>query len=84
MEDVDGNVAAGVLRELFGTEMTGYVGTCATCGRTAALGESAAFPGGPGLVLRCANCDALLVVVTRVRAVRCVDLMGLVALRPPA
>lgn len=84
MEGVDGNVAAGVLRELFGTEMTGYVGTCGSCGWAGALGESAAFPGGPGLVLRCPHCDGLLMVITRVRGVRCVDLMGLAALDAPA
>jgi hypothetical protein len=84
MENLDGNAAAGVLREVFGTEMTGYAGTCGSCGTTAALGESAAFTGGPGTVLRCARCDGLLIGITRVRGVRCVDLMGLAALDPPA
>jgi hypothetical protein len=82
MEGVDGNAAAGVLLEVFGTEMTARAGTCASCGRTAPLGESAAFPGGPGLVIRCTSCDGLLVVITRIREVRCVDLMGLASLEP--
>lgn len=84
MEGVDGNAAAGVLREVFGTEMTAYAGTCGSCGTTAALGESGAFPGGPGLVIRCGRCDGLLAVITRVRGVHCVDLMGLAALEAPA
>jgi hypothetical protein len=37
MDGVDGNAAAGVLREVFGTEMTAYIGTCGSCGRVAAL-----------------------------------------------
>jgi hypothetical protein len=84
MDGVDGNAAAGVLREVFGTEMTAYIGTCGSCGRIAALGESAAFPGGPGMVIRCAGCDGLLVVITEIRDMRCVDLMGLAALDAPA
>lgn len=84
MEGVDGNAAAGVLREVFGTEMTGYAGTCGSCGAAAPLAESAAFTGGPGTVLRCDRCDGLLIVITRIRKVSCVDLMGLAALDAPA
>ena len=80
MESLDGNAVAGVLRNVFGVEMTDSAGTCGSCGTTAVLGESAAFPGGPGTVIRCCHCDGLLMVITLVRGVHCVDLMGLAAL----
>ena len=32
MEALDGNAIAGLLQEVFGTEMTTALGMCATCG----------------------------------------------------
>jgi Family of unknown function (DUF6510) len=66
MDDaLDGNAAAGALSEVFAAELTAAVTTCATCGDTRALGALRAYMTGPGVVLRCAGCNA-----TQVRVVR--------------
>jgi hypothetical protein len=77
---VDGNAIAGLLHEVFGTEMTPAVGTCASCGATGPLAECVVYLRAPGTVVRCRRCTALLIVIVRVRAMNCVDLRGLAAL----
>ena len=42
---LDGNAAAGLLRELFAFEMTTALGTCANCGKTGSIGELHAVRG---------------------------------------
>lgn len=56
---LDGNHAAGLLGELFPFEMTSVSATCAGCGAVAPLGALPAYEQAPGLVLRCAECDAV-------------------------
>lgn len=58
---VDGNAMAGDLLELFGTDVTDAVGTCSFCGHRAAIGEARAYTRGPGVVLRCTQCENVLV-----------------------
>jgi len=79
MDELDGNRAAGLLQEVFGTEMTTAVVTCASCRAVAPLGESVVYAGGPGTVIRCRSCTAVLVVITQIRGMSCVDLMGIAA-----
>jgi hypothetical protein len=83
MEELDGNRAAGLLREVFGREMTAAVATCGSCGAAAAIGETALYTGGPGTVIRCRACAGVLVVVTQIRGMACVDMMGMSALDMP-
>jgi len=83
MDGLDGNAAAGLLQEIFGREMTVAATTCATCGAVAPIGESSLYAGGPGTVIRCHSCDGVLVVITQVRGMHCVDLMGIRALDMP-
>ena len=83
MDELDGNGAAGLLQEVFGMEMTVAVATCATCGAVAPIGESGLYAGGPGTVIRCRSCDGVLVVITQVRGIHCVDLMGIRQLDMP-
>jgi Family of unknown function (DUF6510) len=77
MDDLDGNAAAGPLQEIFGTDMTVVAVTCATCGSAGPLGESGLYAGGMGTVIRCRSCDGVLIVVTQVRDIYCLDLMGI-------
>jgi hypothetical protein len=58
---LDGNAAAGVLRQVFAVEVTTASGTCAGCGATELLGAVAAYVQSPGVVLRCRHCEAVLV-----------------------
>jgi hypothetical protein len=77
MNELDGNGAAGLLREIFGREMTTAAATCASCGAVAPIGESDLYPGGPGTVIRCRACTGILIVITQIRGMNCVDLMGM-------
>jgi Family of unknown function (DUF6510) len=56
---LDGNAAAGLLREVFAAEMTAAVGTCDGCGATEAVGAVHVYRAA-GTVLRCPHCDAVL------------------------
>jgi hypothetical protein len=56
---LDGNAAAGVLREVFSVEVTAAVGTCAGCGAADAIGAVHVYKTA-GMVLRCAQCDTVL------------------------
>jgi len=77
MDTLDGNALAGLFAEVFGAEMTNVTVTCRTCGFTAAIGETVVYPRLPGAVARCRNCTAMLIVITKVRGVNCVDMLGL-------
>jgi hypothetical protein len=74
---LDGNAMGGLLHEVFGTEMTAAVGTCASCGSRRQVAEFVVYLGGPGAVARCRDCQALLIVITSRRSMNCVDLTGL-------
>jgi len=62
---LDGNAAAGPLRELFAVDLTAAVGRCVGCGRTGAMGGVRVYAHAPGLVLRCPSCDAVLLRLVR-------------------
>ena len=81
---LDGNAIGGLLHEVFGTEMTTAVGTCAHCGSRRPVAEFVVYLRCPGTVARCRDCLAMLMVVTTRRAMNCVDLTGLSALAVPA
>ncbi len=80
MDALDGNAIAGLMREVFGTEMTNAIGMCATCGAAGPVAECVVYLQAPGTVARCRNCGRVLMVIVRVRDVNCVDLRGLATL----
>jgi hypothetical protein len=55
---LDGNALAGVLEELFATDMTVANRRCQSCGTRSALGAHRAYRGA-GVVLRCPACGDL-------------------------
>ena len=57
---LDGNAAAGILRQVFAVEMTEALGTCAGCGAVEAVGAAVVYERAPGMVLRCPHCEAVL------------------------
>jgi hypothetical protein len=70
---LDGNAAAGLLQELFVQEATSARGMCDSCGAVAEIGALMLYmyPHAPGAVLRCWNCqNVLMVVVHMPRRVR--------------
>jgi hypothetical protein len=73
---LDGNAAAGPLREVFAVDLTAAVGRCTGCGSTAVLGEANAFLQAPGLVARCRSCDTVLLRLVRGPTRAWLDLRG--------
>ena len=61
---LDGNAAAGILREVFVHELSVARGACAACGAIAPLGSQHLYmyPLSPGAVLRCTTCQEVLMV----------------------
>jgi hypothetical protein len=76
---LDGNAIAGLLQEVFATEMTTVIGTCATCGASREIGAVHVYRGAAP-VLRCSACEAVLATIVRRESVACVDLGGFRAL----
>ena len=77
---LDGNAIGGLLIEVFGAEMTTAVGVCATCGAVSQVAELPVYMPGLGIVVRCRNCDAVLMTFVQIRGIHCVDLEGLASL----
>jgi hypothetical protein len=78
--ELDGNAIGGLLGDVFGAEMTAAQATCATCGATGPVAETMVYLRGPGTVVRCRNCTSLLMVITHVHGLNCVDLNGVAVL----
>jgi hypothetical protein len=58
---LDGNALAGVMHELFNTEMTIAPVECASCGRVGELGSLWLFNASPGYVLCCPTCQKIVI-----------------------
>jgi hypothetical protein len=80
MEAVDGNAIGGLLLEVFGTEMTGALTVCGTCGDARPVGELAVYLRAPGTIARCRTCDSVLMAFVTAHDRMCVDLQGLAVL----
>lgn len=78
---LDGNAAAGLLREVFAVEITAATGTCDGCSSVSALGAFVAYTQAPGVVLRCPHCDAVLMKVVTDGERFWLDLRGLRSLQ---
>jgi hypothetical protein len=57
---LDGNAAAGALAELFTADLTTSLGRCDSCGTVRSIAEAVVYRDAPGLVVRCASCDSVL------------------------
>jgi hypothetical protein len=77
---VDGNQLAGALSEVFCVDVTAGLVVCASCGRYGPFAEVRVFTDAPGLVARCAGCDAVLLRLVRGRDRTWVELRGIRAL----
>jgi len=82
---LDGNAAAGMLRELFARDVSAARGACACCGAIALLGSQHLYmyPRSPGAVLRCATCQDVLMVVADIAGRYRIGLRGLAWLEMP-
>jgi hypothetical protein len=77
VDGLDGNAAAGVLAEVFASDVTVASLRCAGCGRVGALAQTRMFGPEPGVVLRCPGCQAVLLRLVRARDRTVLDLRGL-------
>jgi Family of unknown function (DUF6510) len=78
---LDGNAAAGLLREVFAVEMTAATAVCGGCGREAAVAELTLYGGALGAVLRCPGCDLAMVRLAATPAGHRLDMRGVALLR---
>jgi Family of unknown function (DUF6510) len=80
---LDGNAAAGVLREVFAVEMTTASCTCDGCGRVSAVGGLLLYGGAMGSVLRCPSCEGLILSITSGPVGYFIELRGVIHVPPP-
>jgi len=57
---LDGNAAAGTLRDVFARDVTTAIATCRSCGTRGAVGALLDYGQEMGVILRCPACDAPL------------------------
>jgi uncharacterized Zn finger protein len=76
MDALDGNAIAGLLHDVFSSEMTTATGTCGTCGRASVVAELVVYVQAPGTVVRCPACGTIMMVFVRTHAMTSVDLTG--------
>jgi hypothetical protein len=78
---LDANAAAGLLYEIFGTEMTASPTECAHCGQEGEIGTLLTFTHGPGIVLRCPGCESVILRIVQTPDAIYLDARGAVYLR---
>jgi hypothetical protein len=80
---LDGNAAAGQLRELFARDVTTALATCAGCHTTAPLGALAEYGQNMGVVLRCGRCDTVMLRLVQTPHALHVDATGITVMVVP-
>ncbi len=80
---LDGNAVAGLMYELFEVEMTIAGVECSACGRHGELGSLWAFVETPGYVLRCPECQNIVLRLTVTPDTVYLDARGAAYLRIP-
>jgi hypothetical protein len=73
---LDGNAIAGVLEDLFGRDMTLASGKCSGCGAEREVGALHVYRGA-GIVVRCPDCDLVLVRIVSAGDRTWIDFRGL-------
>jgi predicted RNA-binding Zn-ribbon protein involved in translation (DUF1610 family) len=81
---LDGNAAAGILSEIFVPDLTAADTTCANCGTTRAIGALLVYAHGMGVVVRCPNCDSVVLRIARTRTRLWLDMTGATRVVTPA
>jgi hypothetical protein len=73
---LDGNVAAGILSEVFVSDSTTIRAVCANCGTKRWLGALLVYGERLGGVMRCPTCDAVVLRFARTPRQLCLDPTG--------
>jgi hypothetical protein len=77
---LDGNSLAGILEEVFGRDMTLASGRCTGCGALREVGALHVYRAA-GVVVRCPDCDTILMRIVAGRDGMWVDFRGLAAMQ---
>ena len=78
---LDGNAAAGELNEVFTMDVTTAEEQCAHCGGIKRFAEAHLYTHGPGIVVRCPECDHVILRFVSIRGRVFLDLRGMAYLR---
>ena len=73
---LDGNAIGGLLIELFGTDLTGSMGVCGSCGAEDHVATLDVYVHAPGVVGRCRSCGAVMIRIVRSETKTWLDLSG--------
>jgi Family of unknown function (DUF6510) len=73
---LDGNALGGMLRELFGAELTAAPCVCASCGAREELARLDVYVHAPGTVVRCRHCENVMITIVRGPQRTWIDLRG--------
>jgi hypothetical protein len=73
---LDGNAAAGILSEIFLADLTSARATCASCGAARPIGALLAYAHGMGIVVRCPDCDCVVLRAARTPTRIWLDMRG--------
>ena len=77
---LDGNAAAGLLRELFVRDMTSAMATCRGCGNVGPVGGLLEYGHQMGIVLRCPACEGVVLRLVHARDSLRLDASGMALL----
>jgi hypothetical protein len=79
---LDANAVAGMLTEIFGTEMTASTSRCGHCGNRGQIGSLRAYTHAPGVVLRCSICTEVVIrIMQRADGTYLIDARGAAYIR---
>lgn len=78
---LDGNAAAGTLQSIFPFEMTTAIAICAGCSARSQIAELAMYAHGMGTIIRCPDCDAVLIRVAHIKGYYWLDMRGVASLQ---
>ncbi len=78
---LDGNVAGGILSEIFPIDMTIVRALCAGCGAMEQAGALHAYVDAPGTVIRCPGCSNVLIRIVHGGGRYWLDLRGVACLQ---
>ena len=73
---LDGSSIGGVLAAIFGADVTGMPGQCASCHTVHLIGTMRVYMRGPGIVVRCPSCTQVVLRVVETPTGTMVDLRG--------
>jgi Family of unknown function (DUF6510) len=73
---LDGSSVGGLLAAIFGADVTGMPGQCASCATVSVMGTMRVYMRGPGIVIRCPACAEVVLRVVKTPRGTMVDLRG--------